>query len=109
MHDPLILAVKLADAVGMESSSSRDLKCTQLARFLREEGAIDGNYERLQMLAVALDQRFAKVVLARWEAAMFLLAAGSTRRIKSVAIPCPPKLRGWTKARVQRYVLTGKR
>lgn len=109
MHDPLILAAKLADAVGMENGASRDVKCLQLARWMREEGAVSGNFERLQELAVALDQRFAKLAQARWEAVLFLLAAGSSRRIKNVEIPCPRHLRGLTRAQVQNFVLTGKR
>lgn len=108
MHDPLILAAKIADAAGMESSSSRDVKCLQLARWMREDGAISGNYEKLEMLALALDHRLGKISQARWAAALFLLAAGSSRRIKKHDIPCPPMLRGWTRAEVQRYVLTGK-
>ena len=107
MNDPLILAARLADAVGMENSSSRDVKCLQLARWMREEGAVSGNAPYLQHLAVALDTRFMKISMDRWEAVLFLLAAGSSRHFKKIGIPCPAKIRGWTKARVQRFVLTG--
>ncbi len=83
------------------------MKCLQLARFLREDGAVSGNYERLEFLAVALDQRFNKIHTDRWCGALFLMAAGSSRRITSKEIPCPPMMRGWTKQEVQRFVLTG--
>lgn len=107
MNDPLILAARLADAAGIEHSSSRDVKCLQLARWMREEGALSGDYEMLFALAAALDKRFLDIEERRWAAALFLLAAGSTRRFKKLEIPCPKFLKGWTRAAVQRFVLTG--
>jgi hypothetical protein len=108
MHDPLVLAVKIADSVDLESSTSRDIKCLQLARWMREEGALSGDAVALFGLACAIDARFSRVAISRWEAALFLLAAGSASRFTTLGIPCPKRIRGWNRREVETFVLSGK-
>lgn len=103
MHDPLVLAVKIADSVGMESSVSRDTKCLQLARWLREDSATESNPERLLVFATALDSRFGDVGAPRWRAAMYLMSIGK----RSAGAPRPKFLSGWTKAEIEHFVLSG--
>lgn len=104
--DPLTIAAALADSAGLPSSTSRDLVCLHVARFLREDSvqpsARSGNHLRIYKIADALG--LGSIEPLRWSGALFLIAIGGEEPEKGSA---PPSFVGWTRADLERFVFKG--